>query len=123
MDHAQYVNKVGKQINDSTKMNVDIDNTSVTNIVLIPHLETIYNQLESDLKKNDPDFPFTQEDLIKIGGYINCLKKQINFYEIQDIDNDCILTEIEEHIEEKKCPTSQCSHLIKLTITKKWHRP
>lgn len=98
MDHAQYVNKVGKQINDSTKMNVDIDNTSVTNIVLIPHLEVIYNQLESDLKKNDPDFPFTQEDLIKIGGYINCLKKQINFYEIQDIDDDCILTEIEEHI-------------------------
>jgi hypothetical protein len=98
MDHARYVNKVGKQINDSTKMNVDIDNTSVTNIVLIPHLEVIYNQLESDLKKNDPDFPFTQEDLIKIGGYINCLKKQINFYEIQDIDNDCILTEIEEHI-------------------------
>lgn len=98
MDHTQYVNKVGKQINDSTKMNVDIDNTSVTNIVLIPHLEVIYNQLESDLKKNDPDFPFTQEDLIKIGGYINCLKKQINFYEIQDIDNDCILTEIEEHI-------------------------
>jgi hypothetical protein len=98
MDHAQYVNEVGKQINDSTKMNVDIDNTSVTNIVLIPHLEVIYNQLESDLKKNDPDFPFTQEDLIKIGGYINCLKKQINFYEIQDIDNDCILTEIEEHI-------------------------
>lgn len=98
MDHAQYVNKVGKQINDSTKMNVDIDNTSVTNIVLIPHLEVIYNQLESDLKKNDPGFPFTQEDLIKIGGYINCLKKQINFYEIQDIDNDCILTEIEEHI-------------------------
>lgn len=98
MDHAQYVNKVGKQINDSTKMNVGIDNTSVTNIVLIPHLEVIYNQLESDLKKNDPDFPFTQEDLIKIGGYINCLKKQINFYEIQDIDNDCILTEIEEHI-------------------------
>lgn len=98
MDHAQYVNKVGKQINDSTKMNVDIDNTSVTNIVLIPHLEVIYNQLESDLKKNDPDFPFTQEDLIKIGGYINCLKKQINFYEIQDIDNDCVLTEIEEHI-------------------------
>lgn len=79
-------------------MNIDIDNTSVTNIVLIPHLETIYNQLESDLKKNDPDFPFTQEDLIKIGGYINCLKKQINFYEIQDIDNNCILTEIEEHI-------------------------
>lgn len=98
MDHAQYVNKVGKQINDSTKMNIDIDNTSVTNIVLIPHLKTIYNQLESDLKKNDPDFPFTQEDLIKIGGYINCLKKQINFYEIQDIDNDCILTETEKHI-------------------------
>ena len=98
MDHAQYVNKVGKQINDSTKMNVDIDNTSVTNIVLIPHLEVIYNQLESDIKKNDPDFPFTQEDLIKIGGYINCLKKQINFYEVQDIDNDCILTETEKHI-------------------------
>lgn len=27
--------------------------------------------------------------------------------------------EIEEHIEEKKCYTSQCNHLIKLTITKK----
>ncbi len=27
--------------------------------------------------------------------------------------------EIEEHIEEKKCYTSQCHHLIKLTITKK----
>ncbi len=31
-----------------------------------------------------------------------------NFYE-----------EIEEHIEEKKCYTAQCNHLIKLTITKK----
>lgn len=79
MDHAQYVNKVGKQINDSTKMNVDIDNTSITNIVLIPHLEVIYNQLESDLKKNDPDFPFTQEDLIKIGGYIKLFKKTNKF--------------------------------------------
>ncbi|BCZ45988.1 hypothetical protein psyc5s11_20550 [Clostridium gelidum] len=32
---------------------------------------------------------------------------------------DKFYDEIEEHIEEKKCPTSQCSHLIKLTITKK----
>ena len=32
---------------------------------------------------------------------------------------DKFYEEIEEHIEEKKCPTSQCSHLIKLTITKK----
>ncbi|AGF57299.1 MULTISPECIES: [FeFe] hydrogenase, group A [Clostridium] len=32
---------------------------------------------------------------------------------------DKFYEEIEEHIEEKKCPTSQCSHLIKLKITKK----
>ncbi len=32
---------------------------------------------------------------------------------------DKFYEEIEDHIEEKKCPTSQCSHLIKLTITKK----
>ena len=32
---------------------------------------------------------------------------------------DKFYEEIEEHIEEQKCPTSQCSHLIKLTITKK----
>ena len=30
--------------------------------------------------------------------YINCLKKQINFYPEQYIDQDCILTEVEEFI-------------------------
>ncbi|NRZ36922.1 iron-only hydrogenase group A [Clostridium beijerinckii] len=32
---------------------------------------------------------------------------------------DKFYEEIEEHIEEKKCYTSQCNHLVKLTITKK----
>lgn len=98
MELVQYVNKVGKQINDSTKMNVDIDNTSVTNLVLLVHLQELYDKLEEDLKKTDPDFPFTEEDAEKISKYINCLKKEINFYATIDIDDDCILTEVEEHI-------------------------
>lgn len=58
MELAQYVNKVGKQINDSTKMNVDIDNTSVTNLVLLVHLQELYDKLEEDLKKSRSRFSF-----------------------------------------------------------------
>lgn len=98
MDVAQYVSNVGKQINDSTKTNIETDKESIVNIVLVDHLENVYNHLELDLADNNFDFPFTREDLAKIGGYINCLKKEINFYEVKDIDDDCILTEVEEHI-------------------------
>lgn len=45
----------------------------------------------------------------KMGQKYNIIEEIVkNFYD-----------EIEEHIEEKKCYTSQCNHLIKLTITKK----
>ena len=40
----------------------------------------------------------TQEDVDKIIECMCCLKKQINFYPEKDIDDDCILTEVEEHI-------------------------
>ena len=90
MDLVQYVNKVGKQINDSTKVNVEIDNTSVTNIVLLNHFIELRNEA---LCRQDPT-----EVIESIDRQINCLKKQINFYYTQDIDDDCILTEVEEHI-------------------------
>lgn len=90
MDLVQYVNKVGKQINDSTKVNVDIDSTSVTNIVLLNHFIELRNEA---INRKDP-----AEVIEVIDRQINCLKKQINFYYTQDIDDDCILTEVEEHI-------------------------
>lgn len=90
MDLVQYVNKVGKQINDSTKVSVDIDSTSVTNIILLSHFIELRNQA---LHRKDP-----KEVIDAIDRQILCLQKQINFYADMDIDNDCILTEVEEHI-------------------------
>lgn len=90
MDLVQYVNKVGKQINDSTKVNVDIDSTSVTNIVLLNHFIELRNEA---INRKDP-----VEVIEAIDRQINCLKKQINFYYTQDIDDDCILTEVEKCI-------------------------
>lgn len=90
MDLVQYVNKVGKQINDSTKVNVEIDNTSVTNIVLLNHFIELRNEA---INRKDPT-----EVIEAIDRQINCLKKQINFYYTQDIDDDCILTEVEKCI-------------------------
>lgn len=96
MDTANYVNNVGKQINDSTKYCVNLDRTSITNIILVKHLTEVYNWLESKLAEEDSEF--TEEQLSKIGGYINCLKKEINFFENKEIDEDCILTEVDEFI-------------------------
>lgn len=96
MEYAQYVNKVGKQINTSIKMNSNPDDTSITGLVLIKHLTEVYNWVESKL--NEEDFPYTSEDLKKIERCINCLKKEMRFYEDMIIDPDCILTETEEHI-------------------------
>ena len=96
MDLAQYVKNVGKQINDSTKVNVDIDKGSVTNLVLISHLQDVYNWLEANSSAFDESF--SQIQLVKVNDYINCLKKEMNFYETQDIDDNCILTETEEFI-------------------------
>lgn len=96
MDIANYVSKVGELVNQSTKYNTKLDRTSITNLVLLLHLDKLSNWASTKL--DDEDFPITQEDVDKIIGYIHCLKKQINFYPEKDIDNDCILTEIEEHI-------------------------
>lgn len=90
MDLVQYVNKVGKQINDSTKVSVDIDSASVTNIILLNHFIELRNQA---LHRKDP-----KEVIDAIDRQILCLQKQINFYANMDIDDDCILTEVEEHI-------------------------
>lgn len=92
MEYAQYVNKIGKQINDSIKMWVNPDDTSITGLVLIKHLTELYNWME--LKPDD----FTVDDLNEIERYINCLKKEMRFYQDMVIDSDCILTETEEHI-------------------------
>ena len=96
MDIANYVSKVGELVNQSTKYNTKLDRTSITNLVLLLHLDKL--SCLASTKLGDEDFPITQEDVDKIIGYIHCLKKQINFYPEKDIDNDCILTEIEEHI-------------------------
>lgn len=90
MDLVQYVNKVGKQVNDSTKFNVEIDNTSVANIVLLSHFIQLRNEA---LHRRDP-----KEVVDAIDRQINCLQKQINFYPTKDIDDDCILTETEKCI-------------------------
>lgn len=90
MDLVQYVNKVGKQINDSTKVSVDIDSVSITNIILLNHFIELRNEA---LHRRDP-----KEVIEAIDRQIICLQKQINFYANMDIDKDCILTEVEEHI-------------------------
>ena len=93
MDIANYVNKVGKLVNQSTKYNVKLDRVSITNLVLLLQLaKWAVNNL------NDEEFPITQDDVDKIIGYLHCLKKQMNFYPEKDIDSDCILTEVKEHI-------------------------
>lgn len=96
MDIVNYVNKVGELVNQSTKYNAKLDRVSITNLVLLLHLDKLSNWAST--KVDDEDFPITQEDVDKIIECMHCLKKQINFYPEKDIDDDCILTEVEEHI-------------------------
>ena len=96
MDIANYVNKVGKLVNQSTKYNAKLDRVSITNLVLLLHLDKLSKWAANNL--SNEEFPITQDDVDKIIGYIHCLKKQINFYPEKDIDPDCILTEVKEHI-------------------------
>lgn len=96
MDVANYVNNVGKQVNDFTKYCAMLDRTSITNITLIYHLAYIYNRLKGDIESSNVDY--TQEDLDKIEQYILNLKKEVRFYETKRIDPDCILTEVDENI-------------------------
>ena len=88
MDIANYVNKVGKLVNQSTKYNAKLDRVSITNLVLLLHLDKLAKWAANNLN----------DDVDKIIGYLHCLKKQMNFYPEKDIDSDCILTEVKEHI-------------------------
>lgn len=98
MDTVNYVNKTGKLINNSTKYNAKLDKASITNLVLINHLNDILTWIENN-KNNLDEYPLLTEDNIsKINNYINCLKKQINFYPEKYVSPDCILTEVEEFI-------------------------
>lgn len=90
MEPVQYVNKVGKLINDSTKTNIVLDRTSIKNLILYNHLIEVYDYA---MKVRLP------VDVIeKLKAEIHCLKKQINFYPDKVVDEDCILTETENHI-------------------------
>lgn len=91
MEAAQYVNKVGKQINDSTKVNAKFDHSSMQNLILYNHLVKVYNKAKDDAA-------ITPKQLNQLLKEINCLKKQIKFYPTKDIDDDCILTEVEKCI-------------------------
>lgn len=95
MEYVEYVNKTGKLINNSTKYSVDLDRTSIANLVIYSHLNEVMKWLSTTKE-------FSQEEKLeitpKISNYILCLKKQINFYPEKVIDPNCILTEIEEHI-------------------------
>lgn len=101
MDTALYVNTVGALVNDSTKYTVNIDEVSVTNIVLLDHLQYVIDTLPNEYDKFPEEFKDKnpQEDIVKkLEGYIHCLKKQMNFYESKVISEDCILTELDGNI-------------------------
>ena len=50
MDTVNYVNKVGKLVNDSTKYNVKLDRVSIENLVLISHFDELVKQVNADKK-------------------------------------------------------------------------
>lgn len=95
MDIVNYVNKVGELINYHTKYSVKLDRTSIENTVILPHLDELLTRVKADTKLTEEQ---KEEAISKLTGYINCLKKEINFYPEKLIDTDCILTEVEEHI-------------------------
>lgn len=95
MDIVNYVNKVGKLINDHTKYNAKLDIVSIENLVIVNHFNDLISQINEDVNLTEEQ---KTEVLNKINNYINCLKKEINFYPEKVIEPDCILTEVEEHI-------------------------
>lgn len=98
MDIVSYVSNVGNAINESTKYNIDVDKISIKNIILIKHLTELIDLANDLVNSIDYTEPVTLDDINKLKGYINCLKKEINFYPVIDVVPDCILTETEEHI-------------------------
>ena len=55
MDTVNYVNKVGKLVNDSTKYNVKLDRVSIENLVLISHFDELVKQVNVDKKLTDEE--------------------------------------------------------------------
>ena len=71
MDTVNYVNKTGKLINNSTKYNAKLDRVSITNLVLINHLNDILIWIENH-KTNLEEYPLlTSDNITKINNYIN----------------------------------------------------
>ena len=95
MDTVDYVNKVGKQVNDHTKYSVRLDRISIKNIIIIPHIDSPITNVELDenIEQEDKDII-----LKKLNRYVNCLKKEMNFYPSKITDENCILTEVDNYI-------------------------
>lgn len=98
MDFANYVNKVGKEINESTKYNIKVDKQSIESLILYVHLNNLLDYANETLGLTIYEEPITQEDINKLEGYVNSLKKEINFYPTKDVVHNYILTETEKHI-------------------------
>jgi hypothetical protein len=99
MELVNYVNKVGKLINDSTKFKAKLDRTSITNLVLISHLYKLTTFFVSKVEAKE----ITDEEYItkvgnKLSNYMVCLEKGINFYGESVTTDNCILTEQSEHV-------------------------
>lgn len=75
MDIVNYVNKVGELVNQSTKYNAKLDRVSITNLVLLLHLDKLSSWAST--KVDDEDFPITQEDVDKIIECMHCLKNKL----------------------------------------------
>lgn len=95
MDTADYVNKVGKQVNDHTKYSVKLDRISIKNIIIIPHIADIISKVELD---ENIEAECKEKILKKLNRYVNCLKKEMNFYPSKITDENCILTEVDNYI-------------------------
>ena len=55
MDIANYVNKVGKLVNQSTKYNVKLARVSITNLVLLLHLDKLAKWAANNLNDEEYD--------------------------------------------------------------------
>lgn len=94
MDIVSYVNKVGKILNDDTKYSVNLNRTSIKNLILIDHLDKLLNWAKTNIDSDN----VTDEDISLIEQFILCLKKEISVYPEMIIDDNCILTETSKNI-------------------------
>lgn len=98
MDTVSFVNNVGFLINNFIKNIIKLPRVSITNIVILIHLEELLTWAEQVVSDDKYEDPITQEDINKLKGYISCLKKEIDFFPVTKESPDCILTEVDEHI-------------------------